>query len=130
MSTPDEHITAQWNEVHRAEADLATLERLGVSTSDPAYLRLQKERGAALAKVGTTVSRDDILLAWSFGFSPGIIGLWHNGDAGFVSEARVKAGAPPVYHTVSGEEAVAIINRKVSKKLEKRLMAPDDYFGE
>ncbi len=130
MSTPGEHIKAQWDEVHRAERDLATLERLGVLTTDPAYQRLQAERGAALAKVGTNVSRDTILLALSFGFSPGIIKLWHDGDAGFMSEARVKEGAPPVYHTVSGEEAVAIINRKVDKKLEKRLMTLDVYYGE
>ncbi len=130
MSTPEEHLRFQWDEVHRAEKDLATLDRLGVSTTDPAYLRLQGERGAALAKVGTVMPRDTILLAWSFGFSPGDIKLWHDGDAGWMTEARVRAGATPVYKTVSDEVAVAIIKREVTPGLEKVLMTPDPYIGE
>ena len=130
MSTPKEHLRFQWDEVHRAEDDLATLERLGVSTTDPAYVKLSKEVGAALAKVGTVVSRDTLLLAWSFGFSPGIIKIWHDGDAGFVSEARVKAGAPPVYKKVSAEVAAIIIKREVTPELEKELMTPVEYYGE
>jgi len=130
MSTPEQHLRMQWDEVHRAERDLATLDRLGVSKTDPAYEKLLQERGAALVKVGTKVSRDTILLAWSFGFSPGIIKLWHDGDFGWVSEARVRAGAPPVYRKVSDEMAVAIIKKEVTPELEKVLMTPDPYLGE
>ena len=130
MSTPKEHLRFQWDEVHRAEDDLATLTRLGVLETDPVYVRLEAERGAALAKVGTVLPRDTILLAWSFGFSPGIIKIWHDGDAGWVSEARVKPGAPPVYKKVSDEVAVAIIKKEVTPELEKELMTPDPYLGE
>lgn len=130
MSTPKEHLRFQWDEVHRAEDDLATLERLGVSTTDPAYVKLSEEVGAALAKVGTVVSRDTLLLAWSFGFSPGDIKLWHDGDAGWMTEARVRPGAPPVYRKVSDEVAVALIKKQITPELEKVLMTPDDYIGE
>jgi len=130
VSTPKEHLRFQWDEVHRAEDDLATLERLGVSTTDPAYVKLSEEVGAALAKVGTVVSRDTLLLAWSFGFSPGDIKLWHDGDAGWMTEARVRPGAPPVYRKVSDEVAVALIKKQITPELEKVLMTPDDYIGE
>ncbi len=130
MSTPEEHLRMQWDEVHKADADLATLRRLGVLETDPAYASLWGARGAALAKVGTVLPRDTILLAWSFGFSPGIIKVWHDGDAGWVSEARVRPDAPPVYKKVSDEVAVAIIKKEVTPELEKVLMTPDPYEGE
>lgn len=120
----------QWAEVHRVEDDLATLERLGVLKTDPAWGKLWNERGAALAKVGRQIPRSTILLAWSFGFSPGIIKLWHDGEMGWMSEARERPGAPPVYKYISDEDAGAIIKREVTPELEKKLMTPDEYLGE
>jgi len=120
----------QWDEVHRVERDLATLKRLGVLETDPAYTTLWGERATALAKVGTVMPRDTIQLAFSFGFSPGSIKLWHDGDAGWVSEARVRPGAPPVYRKVSDEVAVALIKKEITPELELVLMTPDPYTGE
>lgn len=130
MSTPDEHLKAQWDEVHRIEEDLKTLERLGVLRTDPAWERLYRARGAALSKVGKNVSRNTILLAFSFGFSPGSIKLWHDAEGGWMSEALERPGATPVFHKVSDEIAAAIIKKEVTKELEHYLMTPDDYEGE
>jgi len=130
VSTPKEHLRMQWDEVHRAESDLATLDRLGVSSTDPAYTRLQGILEPTKAKVGRRLPRIITWLASMFGFSPGIIKLWHDGDFGFMSEARTRPGAPPVYKKVSDEVAVAIIKREVTPEMEKELMTPDPYIGE
>jgi len=119
-----------WQQIHELDRTLGTMERYGITATDPAYQALWEKRGGLLAQVGTKVPRDTILLALSFGFSPGIIKLWEDVEAGWMSEARVKPGAPPVYHAVSDEVAMAILKKEITPELEAILMTPDEYLGE
>jgi len=119
-----------WQQIHEVERALTTMERFGISTTDPAYLALSGQRGSLLAQVGTKFPRTFFQVAKSFGMSPGVITLWEDVESGWMSEARARPGAPPVYHYVSDEVAMAILKREVTPELEKFLMTPDPYIGE
>ena len=119
-----------WQQIHEVERALSTMERFGISTEDPAYLALYGQRGKLLAQVGTKFPRTFFQVARSFGMSPGVITLWEDVESGWMSEARTRPGAPPVYHYVSDEVAMAILKRELTPELEKYLMTPDPYLGE
>ena len=60
------------------------------------------------------------------GFSPGTITLWHDNESGWMSEARTRPGAAPVYKSVSDEVAMAILKKEVTPELEVTLLTPDE----
>lgn len=130
MSTPEEHLKFQWAEVHKLDDQLAMMRRWGVSETDPGYLALWEARGAAYIKVGTMKPRTFFQIARAFGMSPGVIALWSDAEIGWVVEARVKPGAPPVYKHVSDEVAEKIVKKELTPELVKFLMTPDPYIGE
>ena len=120
----------QWYQVREIDRALATMERFGISPESEAYRSLWRQRGAIIAKIGRKVPRDTLLLAWSFGFSPGVIKVWLDTERGWMSEARERPGAPPIYKSVSDEFAMAIIKGEVTPELEKELLTLDEYLGE
>ncbi len=100
-----------------------------LETSD-AYQRLFSIRGKLLAQVGFKFPRTVVQLAKLAGLSPGTITLWHDIESGWMSEARGKPGAPPVYRAVNDDVAMTILKGELTKELETTLMTPDEYIGE
>ena len=104
---------------------MRTLERFGIEPSDTAYQTLMAKRGALMASVGQKFPRTTTALMVISGMSPGIIKLWHDVESGWMSEARVRPGAPPVYKSVSDEIAVAIIKKELTHEQHEQLLIPD-----
>lgn len=130
MSAPDEHISSQWDEVHKLDKQLSSMRRWGVLESDPGYQALWRARGAALAKVGTRVPRLTTPVWGVLALSPGQIQLFADAEVGWLVEARDRPGAPPVYKYVSDEVAEKLVTGQLTKELELELMSPDTYIGE
>lgn len=119
-----------WNQVNEIERALSTLRRYGISEAFPAYQKLFKIRGKLLAQIGFKFPRIPSLLSIIPGLSPGVIKLWHDPESGWMSEARAKPGAPPVYHHVTDDVAMALLKKELTHELEVELMTPDEYIGE
>lgn len=130
MARPEVHLKMHWAQVHKAEEDLATLQRLGVEETHPAYQKAWLARGEALAKVGYQHPRVQAWLVDWATWSPTLIRLMEDTELGFVAVVKAYEGAIPIYKRVSDEVAVAIINKEVTPELEKELLAPDPYLGE
>ena len=119
-----------WQQVHELERAIDIMERYGVLSTDPGYQSVQRQRAAIIAQIGYKFPRTVTKLAEVSGLSPGIIKLWHDIESGWMSEARVKPGAPPVYKHASDEVAMAILKGELTHELETELMKPDEYLGE
>lgn len=130
MSDPSEHLAFQWAEVNRLNKQLAQMRRWGVLETDPGFQRLWSARGAAMGKVGLRLPRSTTLIKVLLGLSPGEMKLWADAELGWMVEARVKAGALPVYKYVSDDVAEKLIKGELTKELELELMTPDPYIGE
>ena len=119
-----------WNQIRELEKAMGTMRRFGILESNPAFRQLFAARGKLMAQVGFKFPRTIIQLVKLVGMSPGSITLWEDIESGWMAEGRVKPGAPPVYHYITDEQAVAIINRDVSPELHDYLMTEDPYLGE
>ena len=130
MSTPDEHRKFQFDELHKLDDQLGMMKRWGVLPSDPGFQRLLGARGAAMGKLGLRIPSTTTLILKLIGLSPGEIKLWANAEIGWMTEARARPGAPPVYKYVSDEIAEKIVKRELTHELHDSLFAPDPYMGE
>ena len=119
-----------WQQLREVERVLGAMEKRGIPFEDPTYQVFWKERGGLLAQVGKKFPRKTTLLGVVTGLSPGVIKIWHDVECGWMSEARERRGAHPVYKSVTDEVAFAIIEGKVTPELERDLLAPDEYLGE
>ena len=119
-----------WKQVHEADRALDVMGRFGIPELSEAYRKVYGIRAKLLAQIGIKFPRTVTQLVKLTGFSPGVITLWHDGESGWMSEARARPGAPPVYKSVSDGVAMAILKGEVSKKLELELLTPDEYLGE
>lgn len=113
-----------WQQVHEIEHALGTMERFGIDPASEAYRKLSAERGKLMKQIGFKFPRVVNPMAVLTGMSPGIIKLWHDVESGFMSEARVRPGAPPIYRSVDDEVAMAILKRELTPEQEKVLMTP------
>jgi len=127
---PSTSTKYQYYQLNEVESKIGKMEEWGVSPTDPGYLRAVQERGAILANVGIKIPRTFFEIAKSFGMSPGVLTLWEDVESGWMSEARERPGAPPVYHYVEDEVAMAILKKEVTPEMRKYLFTPDDYLGE
>lgn len=114
-----------WQQVHEVEHALATMERYGIDPGSEAVVALQTTRAKLMAEVGRKFPRSYDWLTFLAGESPGTIQLAHDVETGFFAVARVKPGAPPIYHHVTDEEAMAILKREMTVELHDRLFIPD-----
>ena len=119
-----------WNQVNEIERALSTLRKFGIPEVSEAYQKLFSIRGKLMAQVGFKFPRTVIQLIKLVALSPGVITIWHDIESGWMSEARTRPGAPPVYKRVSDEVAMAILKGELTKELETTLMTPDEYIGE
>lgn len=119
-----------WSQIKEIERALSTLPKYNILETSDAFKQLTSIRSKLLAQVGFKFPRTVTQLAKLVGLSPGIITLWHDIESGWMSEARVKPGAPPVYRAVTDDIAMAILKGELTKELEAELMKPDEYLGE
>ena len=119
-----------WDSVRELERSLNILRRAGIGPGTQAFDVLNKARGQVLGVMGFKQPRLPGLLRVITGLSPGEVKLWHDGESGFMTEARMKPGAPPVYRHVSDDIAITLLKGKLTHELEEFLMTPDTYFGE
>jgi len=102
----------------------------GVSELDPGFRRLLSARDAAMGKLGLMLPRTTTLAMSVLGLSPGEIKLWADAELGWMTEARRKPSALPVYKYVSDEVAEKLVKSELTHELEEELMTPDPYIGE
>lgn len=119
-----------WQQVHEVECALSTMERFGIDPGSEAVVALQGTRAKLMAQIGFKFPRTYDWLTFLAGESPGEIRLGHDSETGFFAEARVRPGAPPIYHRLGDEEAMAILKSEISPELHDRLFTPDPYIGE
>ena len=120
-----------WQQVREVERALGALRpHLAIPGVGEALGTLTSLRGELLAKVGFKFPRTISQILKLAGLSPGTVTLWHDIESGWMTEARVKPGAPPVYHYVNDDVALAILKGELTHELEAELMTPDDYIGE
>lgn len=113
------------NQVNQIEKALQTLRGAGFSEASAPFKILQGERTRLLGNLGIKLPNVISLLARFVGFSPGVIALFMDIEAGFMAEARRTPSSPPVYKLVDGEVAVKILKHDISPELEEYLMTPD-----
>lgn len=126
-STSTKYNYRQVTEIDRA---LKVLRLNGILEDSLPYKSLYSLRGKILKQIGIKFPRVPSLLKLVAGLSPGTIKVWHDAESGFMSEARAKEGAPPVYKHVTDEVAVSILKGELTHELELELMTPDEYIGE
>ena len=119
-----------WQQVHELESALATMERFGIDPGSEAVVALQGRRAGLMAEIGRKFPRSYDWLTFLVGESPGEIRLGHDAETGFFAEARVKPKAPPIYHRLSDDEAMAILREEISPELHDKLFTLDPYIGE
>jgi hypothetical protein len=119
-----------WQQINELEKAMKTMGRFGIEESDPAYKALLTKRGALMAEVGRKFPREITPMSEEMVFLSPAIRLWHDVESGWMSEARERPGAPPVYHYVKDEVAMAILKKEVTPELEQVLLTRDDYIGE
>ncbi len=119
-----------WTQIKELDRALSTMRKFGIPELSDAYQQLGSIRHDLLGKMGVKIPRTVTQLIRLAGFSPGIIALWHDVESGWMSEARARPGAPPVYKKASDEVAMAILQRNITDELEEELMTPDPYIGE
>lgn len=141
-----------WQQFKTVERDLASLRRLTVEESHPAYQALWKQRGALLARVGEKLPRVTIPITHEevlgrlhalgleyAGASPGftaeelekaVVKVWYDIEESWFAEARFKPGSPPIYRSLTAEEAVSFIKHEETPALIARVFTEDEYYGE
>lgn len=119
-----------WQQVHEVDRALRTMERFGIDPGSEAVVALQGRRTGLMAQIGFKFPRSYDWLTFLVGESPGEIRLGHDSETGWFTEARVRPGAPPIYHHLGDEEAMAVLKHEISPELHDRLFTLDPYIGE
>ena len=119
-----------WQQIGELDRAMGVMRRAGISELSAPYQKLFEVKGKLFGQIGLKFPRSAIQLLRLVALSPGIIALWLDVEAGWMSEGRVKPGAPPVYHSITDEQAIALLTGGLTKELELKLLAPDPYLGE
>lgn len=117
----------KWRQIDELDRALGSLRHTGLGPGTTPFDTLWKLRGKIYGQIGVKYPRTLTQLIKVLGFSPGTITLWHDVESGWMSEARVRPGATPVYKSVSDEVAMAILKKEVPPELEVELLTPDEY---
>ena len=120
-----------WRQVREVERAISALRpHTAIPGVSEATRELYSIRGRLLKTVGLKFPRTISQILKLAGLSPGTITLWEDIESGWLVEARTKPGAPPVYHYVKDDIAMAILTGALTHELEATLMTPDEYIGE
>ncbi len=113
-----------YQQIRELERAMGTMRKFGIDELSAPYQQLFSERGKLMAQVGVKFPRTVSQLAKLLGLSPGTVSLWHDVESGWMSEARERPGAPPVYRSVSDEVAMAILRGELTHDMSVELMKP------
>lgn len=119
-----------WEAIGQLDKSLRSLRTHGIGPGFRAYEELFRIRGRIFGQIGFKFPREVNLILRLAGLSPGSILLWHDVESGWMTEARVRPGAPAVYRSVTDDVAAALLKGELTHELELELMTPDDYYGE
>lgn len=119
-----------WQQIGQLDKAMETMGRAGISESADSFRSLFELRGKLYGQIGLKFPRTVIQLIRLIALSPGSIALWFDVEAGWMSEGREKPGAPPVYHSITDDQAMALLKGELTKELELELLTPDEYLGE
>lgn len=120
-----------WHQISTIDSSLYKLRpHVDIPGVSEAYAELYSLRGALMARVGIKFPRTITQILKLAGLSPGTLTLWHDVESGWMTEARARPGAPPVYKAASDEVVLTILKREVTHELEEELLTPDEYLGE
>jgi len=120
-----------WQQIKETDRAIGSLRlHLDIPGVSEATRELYSIRGQLLARVGIKYPRIITKILKLIGLSPGTVTLWHDVESGWMTEARARPGAPPVYKAASDEVALVILKREVTHELEAQLLTPDPYLGE
>jgi len=112
-------------QVSEIDKALNALRGAGIDLASSPFAILERERAKLLSNIGVKMPRSGNLLVRYVGFSPGVIALFHDNEAGFIVEARTSVQAPPVYHLVPEDMAMRVLKHDISDELEEFLMTPE-----
>jgi len=118
----------KWRQIDQLDKALGSLRHTGLGPGTTPFDTLWELRGKIFGQIGVKYPRTLTQLVKILGLSPGTITLWHDVESGWMSEARARPGAPPVYKHVSDEVAMAILKKEVTHELEAELLTPDKYI--
>jgi len=115
-----------WNQIRELERALGSLRRLGLDELNPTFKVFGEVRRSLYAQIGTKFPKPISLILKLVGLSPGTLTLFHDSESGWLTAARSRPGAPPVYRKVSDEIALQLIRGEVTHALEESLLIPDE----
>ena len=124
------NLASQFQALNEVNRTLRVLTKVGFGPMTEPFEAVNKLRSELLGSMGLLKPKPTSLIKLLAGLSPGSVKLFYDGDYGWVTDARTKPGAPPVYHHVSDDIAVALLKGELTKELEALLMKPDEYLGE
>ena len=130
MSKPLLHRKYQIEQLDRLDKGMAEMLREGIPMTSTPFRAVWEARAKLQASFGYRLPRPVFAILKLYGLSPGVIQLWLDAESGYFTEARAKEGAPPIYHHVTDDVAMAILKGEFTHELEAELMTPDDYIGE
>jgi len=130
MSRPELHVKYQQEQLFRLDRAVYQMTKEGIPELSTPFQAVLQARGQLRLSFGFKVPRSVLSLLKMYGLSPGTIMLWLDTESGYMVEARERPGAPPVYHYVSDDMAMAILKGELTHELETYLMTPDPYIGE
>lgn len=119
-----------WQQVKEVERALKTMKKFGIGEEDPAYITVMEKRNELLVNLGVKLPRAPIDLMPTVWVSPESFRAWLDPEVGWVVMAKRRDGAPPVYHNVRDEVAIAVIKKELTPQLKEELLTPDEYLGE
>ena len=124
--------SVKWQHIQKQYLDqsLRGLVKAGINPFSTSYLNLARAGNYIDLNLGFKVPRPVTFILKLFGLSPGEIKLWFDAESGWLSEARERPGAPPIYHYITVDQAITLLKGELTHDLEKVLMTPDEYLGE
>jgi len=114
-----------WKQVHTIEKALSDMDQGILPYSAEYHGILEGKRGALMATIGYKFPREGLDLMPTTFLSPESFKAILDSEIGYVVMARRSPKALPVYHTVSAEEAGAVMRSEISPELKERLLTPD-----
>ncbi|OGN97560.1 MAG: hypothetical protein A2Y89_06755 [Chloroflexi bacterium RBG_13_51_18] len=123
-------IIAQRYAEQAARLRLNKLIENGLGPASEPFKQLSAIRNQLMSSLGIKRPTVNMLIRLMLALSPGSVKLFYNSDSGWFTEARERAGAPPVYHHVDDDTAIKILRGEYTHEDFEKLKIPDDYLGE
>ena len=119
-----------WQQVKTIDKAMSDMEKGILPWSPEYYNQLWQKRGELFTDVGRKFPRVSMDLMPTVWVSPESFRVMLDPEVGYVVVARKSEKAPPIYHTVTAEEAGAVMRNEITAELKQRLLTLEEYYGE